>query len=299
MWNLQYKAATALLGVSVLLTSCEVLDPPEETASYVHIEEIDLVILNPGEEGSGSHAIIDAWVYANDNLIGAFELPATIPILASGNTTITIMPGIKQNGISSTRVRYPFYNRHEEVVSLIPGEIIDVFPVVEYYDNAEITVIEDFESAGINFDRGSTSDTNLVTITTPSHVFEGNGSGEAYLDVDGGMNYWESRSDLNLVIPGGNDVYIEINYACNDTMLVGIVAENILGSTKKGILFLTPTFNGNGTPVWKKAYIDVSTEIGSAVDADTFEVYFEMLKTGGSYPHQPVAYLDNVKICHW
>ena len=75
------------------------------------ILQIDSVSLDTNyyEQGSNFKAITDAWVYVDDGLIGAFELPATIPVLAEGKHKLEIRPGIKLNGISSTRAPYPFY----------------------------------------------------------------------------------------------------------------------------------------------------------------------------------------------
>lgn len=293
------KALAALLCILVGFTSCEVIDPVEPTASYISIDYIDLVVLNPGEEGSESHAIVDAWVYANDELVGAFELPARVPILEEGNTKITIYAGIKNNGFSSLRLKYPYYTKFESYYDLIPGETVDVDPVVNYYNAAIVTIVDDFDVAGINFEPGPFSDTNITEITTAGYVFEGSGSGEAYLDVAGGMSIWESRSTKDLLLPVGGEIYLEMNYACNDTMLVGIVAESIISDEKNGIIFLTPTFSGNGLPVYNKIYIQLSSTVGNYVSADAFEVYFEMLHGGGSIPYQPVAYFDNIKICHF
>ena len=76
--------------------------------AYIKIDTIKLDTYYP-EQGSKSANITDAWVYVNDNLVGVFELPALLPVLHRGPNKLQIYPGIKLNGISSTRVPYPFY----------------------------------------------------------------------------------------------------------------------------------------------------------------------------------------------
>ena len=52
-----------------------------------------------GEEGSLSHNFTHAWVYADGQLIGVFELPVKIPILDEGSSELKIFPVIEDNGI--------------------------------------------------------------------------------------------------------------------------------------------------------------------------------------------------------
>ena len=71
-------------------SGCEIINPKEDTPSYLKINSIPLNTRKSASEtyGSNSNNIVDAWVFANGKLIGSFELPATIPILAEGNVEI-------------------------------------------------------------------------------------------------------------------------------------------------------------------------------------------------------------------
>ncbi len=91
-----------------MLTSCYKFDGDQTIPAYLKIDTVLLKTYYP-EQGSNSNAIKDVWVYVNDQQIGAFELPAMFPVLAMGNQKLEIRPGIKVNGISSTRAPYPFY----------------------------------------------------------------------------------------------------------------------------------------------------------------------------------------------
>ncbi|HOY90996.1 MAG TPA: hypothetical protein PK891_04715, partial [Bacteroidales bacterium] len=83
------------------ITSCEWLDPAEQVPSYLQIDEVDLNV-RPGE-GSASHAINTVWVYVDGTANGVYELPAKVPLLYEGKHELIIMPGIKLNGITTTR----------------------------------------------------------------------------------------------------------------------------------------------------------------------------------------------------
>ena len=91
------------------LSSCEIYNPSEDEPSYIHIDSISLTT-DYTAYGTASHKITDAWVYVDNELIGAFELPANVPVLKSGVHNINIRPGIKLNGIAATRSYYPFFN---------------------------------------------------------------------------------------------------------------------------------------------------------------------------------------------
>ena len=151
-----------LLTAVIVLTSCYKFEGAQTVPSYIQVDNILLETYYP-EQGSNSHAIKDVWIYENDELIGAFELPALLPVLASGNQKLEIRPGIKVNGISSTRAPYPFYapvafenyELYEDSVQVL-GEFN-----AEYSSPLEFGWMEDFEESGLTIEEISTSDTAI------------------------------------------------------------------------------------------------------------------------------------------
>ena len=93
----------------LLFSGC---DKEEQIPSYIYISEFVLYTKNTNF-GSNSHDFVDAWVYANNKLIGVFELPATIPILESGSKQLTIIAGIRKNGLYYEREAYPFLKPYD------------------------------------------------------------------------------------------------------------------------------------------------------------------------------------------
>ena len=85
----------------VTIISCEKANI-DEMPCYININDIEL-------EENITNNITDAWVYIDDNLQGVYELPANFPVLANGKHKLRIKAGIKDNGIASTRITYPFY----------------------------------------------------------------------------------------------------------------------------------------------------------------------------------------------
>ena len=100
MQKLRYliSCCVALLFSSIVLSSCNNFKGSQEIPAYIHIDTF-LFTTNYGLEGAASHKITDAWLYIDDDIQGCYELPATIPVLERGNHRVTIIPGIKLNGI--------------------------------------------------------------------------------------------------------------------------------------------------------------------------------------------------------
>ncbi|MEM9024932.1 MAG: hypothetical protein AAGB22_14400, partial [Bacteroidota bacterium] len=91
------------------LSSCDIINPEEEIPSFLRIDSINLNITNSGIQGAPTENITEAWVFWNSELIGVFELPAIIPILAAGQGELQVAAGIQVNGIGAKREIYPFY----------------------------------------------------------------------------------------------------------------------------------------------------------------------------------------------
>ena len=112
---------------------------------YITVEDFTFTT-DPLNQGSNSSNISDAWIYINDDLVGAYELPATIPVLREGNVELKVFAGIKDNGINASRKRYVMYDPHVEQVNLVKGESFTVEPSITYNPAVQFPWLEDFEN---------------------------------------------------------------------------------------------------------------------------------------------------------
>lgn len=276
-----------ILIIIVFLSSCEIINPEEEIPSYIHLDKIDLITDYP-TQGSNSHKISDAWVYLDNNLIGVFELPVTLPALAEGKHNLSIKAGIIINGIASSRTAYPFYTVYEQEIELIRQNTFNIDPTVSYLPAATFTVLEDFESAGITWEETSASDT-LLNKVYGTDVFEGTSSGAAYLDES--RSLFECVSSEKYSLPkGGAPLYLELNYKGSNTLTVGIFSYTLSQIIQKPVLYLNPTSE------WKKIYLDLSTAVSSEVNALEYQVFIGALKDEGLVASE--IYIDNIKLVH-
>jgi hypothetical protein len=71
-------------------------DNPEQIPVYLDIQPFKINETGPGKWQN----ITEAWLYVNGEFLGAYSLPAKVPVLAEGNTEIWVYPGVKENGIN-------------------------------------------------------------------------------------------------------------------------------------------------------------------------------------------------------
>lgn len=270
----------------VFLAGCEKNDR-QEIPSYIHIDSFTLEGNESLDEGSLSHNITDAWVYVNNKFIGVFELPATFPVLDEGSSEILIKPGIKMNGIASTRVPYPFYTDYQEEGVFLEKEKVDTLhPAVSYKDSIRMPLKESFEDTALNIS-AKESDTNILI--DDIHPFEGNGSGKIVLEGD--RILFEAVSDTNYQLPiQGEPVFLELNFKTNVDVNTGLYEVAAEGELQKPVVILNPTEQ------WKKIYINFTNIIGSSYPTRNFRLYLSIFRQEDS---RAEVYLDNLKVIHF
>ncbi|MCF8231234.1 MAG: hypothetical protein K9J27_03515 [Bacteroidales bacterium] len=270
-----------------VIAGCDKDDKGQKIPSYIHIDSISLHGNEYFSEGSLSHKITDAWVYVNNHLIGVFELPATFPVLDEGKNDVMIRAGIKMNGISSTRIPYPFFSDYDTSgVMLEKEKITTLMPSVQYHDSTKIPWRENFDNSELKL-KPKDSDTNILIDNAAP--FEGSGSGKVVLE--GKKRIFEAISDTTYQFPRGEAVFLEMNFKTNIEVKTGIYALTSTGDQQRPIVVLNPTDH------WKKIYINLTNSIGNAYPARNFRIFLSILRK----ENEPEAkvYLDNLKVIHF
>lgn len=276
-----------ILGIiGAFMSGCNHQDE-DLVPSYIYIDTITVSENNDVNEGSLSHNITDAWVYVDNQLLGAFELPATIPVLKEGEVSIIVKAGIKLNGIASTRVPYPFYDNYEtDDVVLTKDAVVELSPEVQYNDDCTIQWSESFEDG--TYRLKNDGDT-VMFYTSTANAFEGASSGRIFLDTDD--TFYEATSDTGYAIPSTSEaIFLEANFKTDHAVIVGLYADNPATSYQNPILVF------NETDVWKKIYINLTTVILNSESATSFRIYFEVDKEEGE---TATVDLDNLKLIHF
>ena len=96
-----------------------------------------------------------------------------------------------------------------------------------------------------------------------------------------------------LELPKNEDVFLEIDFMNNNSMVMGVIAQNSADYIEH-----TPYVQMNpqdsASMEWKKIYIDLKEDVSFEINATSYEIYLlSVLDTDNS---QGVIYLDNIKI---
>ena len=276
------------LLITLLIHGCEVINPDEQIPAYVTINNFTITATLE-TQGFASSKITDAWVYANNIFIGAYELPATIPILAEGITSLIIYPGIKENGISGTGMIYPFYNAYTISPELIAGETVVVNPATTYKNSAAISFImlERFESSNPFY--SVIDDGILTTTSTDSEVFEGNRSAVCTL-VDEIDTFYVQTSGVLFFPETDHQLFLELDYKCDIPYNVWVKC-----NTANGTSVYDEVLTVTSKDYWNKIYINLNTTLQffAAYQPESYQLEFRAINTTSDTAQ---LFYDNIKI---
>lgn len=294
-----------LLIVSVLgFNSCELTQPYKEAPAYVRIDSIgflDTLSAYNGRIGRGRHhqRITDAWVFANGQFMGAFELPATVPVTITGpNVRLTIEPGVVADGQRGSRVTYPFFTRYNESMELLPGADYRINPTVHYNSNnnnlaVPMPLYEDFEDT-LNklMVRNPNSKVPLYYSTDPRFVFQDSGKVSGLLLAQDTMGLMLANARLGTRLPqDGSFVYLELVYKSNVPFTVGAMITTTFG-TEGGVFDL----NLLPTDRWTKVYVAFNDEIFPVANVLPQNSIFRFAIRGLASNRGDYIAFDNLKI---
>lgn len=281
------------------LSSCSKFEGEQTVPAYIRIDTIGLKITDL-MQGSSSASISDAWIYVDDQLVGAFELPCTIPVLHQSICRVTVKPGIKLNGLINLRSAFPLFSDIVKDVMLtpdsittlgsnLPGSHLKVL-FTEYSPNTTIKLVEAFEDASFVFDTTLKSQITMgLTPTGSADVFEGDHSGMVTLSDS--ITYFEMCTREELTLPGlGTPVFVEMDYKTSVPVTIGVYAYSNSTIVQYPLMVLTEM------PEWHKIYINLTPIISDTYDALTYKVFIGASRA--STDPSGTLFLDNVKIIH-
>lgn len=316
------RKSTLLFALVLLLSlgfaSCRKFEGSQTVPSYIHIESVELDSLTDYfVYGANTHKITDAWVYVDDNLIGTYELPATFPVLKKGPHKVAIRGGIKVDGRSSARDKYPFYMPCEyQNLNLVEDSIVNLRPSLRYFpigndaDQMIVAWMEDFENTN-SLQPDELSDTGIVRCTGSEawHSVNSFWSGKVELPPDS-LDFTVMTDEFNFY-KGTNGVYclLEMDYNCNDTFFVGVEYYKDYNLEVLPLVKVTPTDKTHDKPQrWNKIYINIGPKMNQNISASYFKIYFTSDLTtieDLAYDHvyHPASepryyYFDNLKVLY-
>ncbi len=272
------------------LFSCDVFDKDETVPGYVVVKSANL-ITNELTEGANTSNIVDATIFIDGDFIGTYEMPATAAALKNGNVRVQVAAGIKNNGISSDRQIYPFYDFYETNVELLPdGRVAledDSVLTFRYFDGLTF-FIDDFESLGTDLIPGNDNTATITQTDVEEEVLSGNQSLKVELTPENDVFTAYADWDLSNV-PVGNNMYLEVDFKGDQFMEIGIYIPEI--NQRVFVAGILPQDE------WTKIYFDLRTAISQLIfNYSDIQIYLHsnLSNTDGSKE----IFVDNLKFIH-
>ncbi len=268
----------------ILVCSCKKTFKPANDAFFVNTEKVT-VITEPGQ-GYGSHNITDLWIYTNGFFRGAYPIGAKMPVMIEdGKSIIDVFAGIKNNGISQTRINWLFYEPIKLDTVVASGQNIVRNFAFKYRTSVVFPWVEGFELPGFSLVKSPISDTTYKIHTNDEHVFDGNKSIELGLSGLALTAQLESATSHSLPLSSPN-VYLEIDYKSN--------TDFIIGTSTNGIVYESVTITPKNT--WHKVYVHLSESINMDRTTSMKKVIIK-IKRDQNISEQKV-YIDNLKLVY-
>ncbi len=298
--------ATCMAFLLLSFASCNNFDGEQKVPAYLRIDSVGLKT-DPNVFGVNTHNITDVWVYVDDKTIGTFEIPATFPVLKEGKHKLSIYGGIKLNGISESRIPYPFFKPLIiEDFGLYPDSVVSLaVPQFEYYElntTTHVAWIEDFEVASVTLEPGAFNDSTVLM----ERVSQEEGamqwehsyySGKITLPADTNKYFFfQSYKSFDELPTNGAACMLELDFNTNDTVVVGVISYKHNKATLHDLVKLMPTDPDHDTPnKWKKIYVNIGPIVIDNKDADKYKIYIQSVQRD---PRISKYYFDNFKLLY-
>lgn len=238
----------------------------------------------------------DLWVYANGTTLGTWEMPCKVPVIFNENdsTAFSIYPGIKLNGVSTMRPRYPFVYPYSMTTTFQNGEILDVENITfKYAPSTHFEFIENFTKDYNSIFHPSTDNgINFEHIADPEEPV--NRIGRISL-TDSIMDFEVISSDMTFgnVLPA--DIFLEMDYRC-DVESAEFTVTMLVDKSTTSVTTSEPLVIANAGTQWKKIYVNLTKSVHrNSLNAINYRVQI----SGGRDDSNPVhLYFDNIKVIY-
>lgn len=268
-------------------------DKPEPIPAYLQIEPF---IINENG-GAAWHEITDGWLYVNNEFLGAYTLPATVPVLAEGESEVIVFPGVKENGIIYTPNIYQFMVRYETTVNLTPPEVTVIQPVTEYDAAAIIPWGDrgDFDgTSDVQFENRDGDDSTSFELTTDGAFF----GKSIKMEVNTEHPTIEIASEkVPLPTTAEQEVWLELHH--NNNMPFTLI---LLSSTGASSEVGQAVYLFNESEGWNKIYINLTDYLVATLQEDhkiAFRVTLPKNEQGQYTQTTGTVMVDNIRLVHF
>lgn len=272
-------------------SGCSIYDPEERVPAYIQVDSASF-ITNSGT-GFNTSNITEVWLFVNNQSVGIYSIPTgKIPVLAEGNATISVSPGVFTDGVTANKVLYPFYSQYSIQTKLEKSKLTKIKPTFGYGSDVYIPFkfYQDFETSDtgiITSGRGTVSLTRS-TITDPALETQyGKRFGRFTTQNDADIIDFSSVAYLPMR-QNGMPVYLEFDYQSTCQVVVGVTGLN--AKQPYHDLVLRPK------DTWTKIYVSLSDETQNFGSGEKFRFYFSSVSAPGA---NQSFMIDNIRLIYF
>ncbi len=287
---MMHKILPWLALLTLLSSSCDLINPPEEIPAYLYVANFDYQTNPFVPDHTTTTNITHAYVFIGEESMGLFTLPATVPVLQQGEQDLIIDPVIPENGLYSNLRIHPFYKRFEGTATLIPAQTDTVYPVTSYTDQTSIVFLEDFEgnSSLFNYERDGDDSTSMEI--THLMAREGAGAGYILLTTEHPVIDVATPASQLFELKDKNLVYLEADYKTEAEMRFGLVGFDATGPVGSSYEFGVLPKEG-----WNKIYFNLTDQV-RASGFNEYQIALTAALPEGKDSAE--IYLDNIKLLY-
>ncbi|MBQ0016620.1 MAG: hypothetical protein KBT04_06515 [Bacteroidales bacterium] len=301
-----------LVVLSILAVSCKKFEGDVTNPAFLAIDKLQVCqqsVGAPSTDVEGWYTCdIDAVQLvayftgeSSESVIGTFQLPCHAPILYNGTAQyIRVVPVVKQNGIASTRIQYPYYlDTTIHNVKLTSGQTTyigtldtnthqHVLPIY-YKGNNWITelVYDNFEPLQTHIAVDTNSDVMWVR-NDPQGARCGSGYLKVHTPADMSSVSFPITNAINVNDPS-KVLYLEMDYRSDVQFRVGIRSSYVSGGQlySEWVMVLYPREE------WGKIYINLGKLWSQFNHPNTFQILFATINSNDAGGN---TYIDNLKV---
>lgn len=281
-----------LLLLLSLLAFMACKDAPEQIPAYLNLKPFEVTA--PG--GVAWQKITDGWLYVDGIYLGAYTLPAKVPVLVEGDAEIILFPGVKENGIDATPNIYPYLTKFTKHYDLKPGQTTDVQATTDYDSNIKYA----FGIGRGDFDGGSfislenrDSDGALNCELTTNGAFAGKC---LLMQMDTAHPLMDIATEkmVGLPVTGAPQVWLEMQYKTDAPFFLYMLS----GPNQE----TQPVFQFNVSEEWNKIYMNLTGTLVTTQESEQ-RLYFRLSlpkDSAGKYTQNSgTVRIDNIRVVHF
>ncbi len=271
-------------------TACK--DTPEQIPAYLNLKPF---VVNAAG-GADWQKITDGWLYVNGKFLGAYTLPALVPVLAEGESEVILFPGVKENGIMDTPNIYPYLTKFTQKYNLVGGQTTEVQAVTGYDPGLTYA----FGLGRGDFDGGSfialenrDNDGTLNVELTADDAYSGK---SILMQVDTVHPIMDIATEkmVNLPTLGSPEVWLEMHYKTDIPYFLYLLSG---AEERNEFVYLF-----NTSESWNKIYINLTSTI-IATEKSEQRLYFRLSlpkDNAGKYTqNKGKVLIDNIRVVHF